>query len=481
MAGWNTDIDFEHAELWTLQPVLSDILRALNERCDAADEPRPFFVATGEPSVAYSGAVTSITINFGSDPGTFSTNGIIMLYEGSSFDEVPYTGVSGTGAARTFTVSATLTGSYTDGGAVDVIQADSDEICLYSTDAIMGAVDSTIDSLISRYADHTQATGTEFVGLTQVPLWTEAALLIAIGDSERIAGKLYVTGAWVAQVHNIINKLLWVNPFRPEWPDLQGARLNKAGHGSTWPLTEADFAATAWSESGSIPANRPIWGYSTIAYTDNFSAHRAIVNYQYNTRSAQKHVAELYLYTEQLGSSTSRIYQYDGEGVFAENETARCISNPSSATYNGVVRLDSYFDAIGAPPKPVFTQYVINATGSPNGTYSGAITSVTVDFPSDPGLFNQTGWVGLSNPGFDLAQYTAVTGTGTTRTFTVSITLFGGPYTSSSRAECGSNPSRDPTSTIYRGWNCPKPESYLPLPYREVVLRCDVTDGFDFK
>ena len=63
--------------------------------------------------------------------------------------------------------------------------------------------------------------------------------------------------------------------------------------------------------------------------------------------------------------------------------------------------------------------------GTADAGYSGAVTSIAVTFASDPGTLDDTGGLIFENDDFDRERvaYTAVSGSGVNRTFTVSATL----------------------------------------------------------
>lgn len=63
--------------------------------------------------------------------------------------------------------------------------------------------------------------------------------------------------------------------------------------------------------------------------------------------------------------------------------------------------------------------------GSLDNPYSGAVTSIAITFDADPGIVDTSGTLVLRNDNQELENvaYTAVSGTGVNRTFTVSTTL----------------------------------------------------------
>lgn len=95
--------------------------------CDLPPEPDGFFYASGSgnPDTNYSGAITSLTIDFAADPGVFSPTGTLRLIAGNVFDNFAYTAVSGSGTSRTFTCSTTLTGSYTSAASASAFSGTS--------------------------------------------------------------------------------------------------------------------------------------------------------------------------------------------------------------------------------------------------------------------------------------------------------------------------------------------------------------------
>jgi len=133
--------------------------------------------------------------------------------------------------------------------------------------------------------------------------------------------------------------------------------------------------------------------------------------------------ADLYLYVRPpYKSGTPFAGTFDGEGVWpsaGKHYTMTIAGKNGDALFDLQNTLPS-----GVPPAPDVTFYA-SETGNPAGTYSGAITSITIDFSSDPGEFYPTGNIYLENAAFesDYFAYSAVSGSGTSRTFTVSTTL----------------------------------------------------------
>ena len=72
------------------------------------------------------------------------------------------------------------------------------------------AFQSEISTLIPLYVNHTDSGG-NWDGQTTIPMWTEAAILTAIGDASRLPAPTdpLICAAWLNQQRKIINLLRW--------------------------------------------------------------------------------------------------------------------------------------------------------------------------------------------------------------------------------------------------------------------------------
>jgi hypothetical protein len=80
------------------------------------------------------------------------------------------------------------------------------------------AIQSTVSALITSFVKHPD-NGGNWAGLTSIPNWTEADILTAIGDDERIpapARASELSAEWLYQQYEIINLLLWTNTTESE-------------------------------------------------------------------------------------------------------------------------------------------------------------------------------------------------------------------------------------------------------------------------
>lgn len=89
---------------------------------------------------------------------------------------------------------------------------------------------SGIDDILDRYANHTDSSG-DWTGQDDIPLWTEADMLTAIGDAERIPAPTdpLISARWMFQQYKILNLLRWV---RKVIGYMQGSQ-DRIGRGSS--------------------------------------------------------------------------------------------------------------------------------------------------------------------------------------------------------------------------------------------------------
>lgn len=98
---------------------------------------------------------------------------------------------------------------------------------------------SHLTAALKNYANHVliAANGGTVDGLTSAPVWTEAAMLTAIGDASRIAapsaGKL--VAAWTYQQYRMLNLLRW-KWWTPAVPQTLASNLASATYGDRTPL-----------------------------------------------------------------------------------------------------------------------------------------------------------------------------------------------------------------------------------------------------
>lgn len=93
-------------------------------------------------------------------------------------------------------------------------------------------------SLLGGYANHQliAANGGTVDGLTSAPVWTEAAMLTAIGDEARIPAPVgQVAAAWAYQQYKMLNLLRW-KWWSPGEPLSLGANLASSAYGDRTPL-----------------------------------------------------------------------------------------------------------------------------------------------------------------------------------------------------------------------------------------------------
>lgn len=162
---------------------------------------------------------------------------------------------------------------------------------------------STITTLISKYANHTDNSG-NWQGQANIPAWTEASILTAIEAESRIAAPDFFNAAWAEQQHRILNLLRWVRlylSFQNSFGLIAYDTYYK-NPGSGWKntLSEAiNEAVNYWNTSSwlSIAGNLYLArNYSTASY----SGGQYAVQF-YNLIGKLK--ASNYLYSEDRGCS----------------------------------------------------------------------------------------------------------------------------------------------------------------------------------
>ena len=107
----------------------------------------------------------------------------------------------------------------------------------------------SIDYVIPRYVNHTIQDG-DFSGLTEFPMWTEADILEAISDEERlpIPNEPMMSAKWCYQQYKIINVLRWRSlSFEHDWTVIGlYYKWKKTGEASTWGETVSRFNDATW-------------------------------------------------------------------------------------------------------------------------------------------------------------------------------------------------------------------------------------------
>lgn len=121
----------------------------------------------GTANAGYSGAVTSIVVNFATDPGTLDdTGGLIFVNDAFERERVPYSAQTGTGTTRTFTVASTLDYVYLAGDFIGVedplmVLSDDDEFNIANDwaelDVVNGKISFRIDTNRKAFQDKVAA------------------------------------------------------------------------------------------------------------------------------------------------------------------------------------------------------------------------------------------------------------------------------------------------------------------------------------
>lgn len=134
----------------------------------------------------------------------------------------------------------------------------------------------TISALIPRFVNHENNNGS-WHGSSRysiAPEWTEASILLAIGDDARVPIDNVFSAEWSLQQYKILNMLRWIqvetpttilNDDSPSTPPHEGQKWffdgqtktgdASTGIGETWADCVADYLAAPWSSTGQPPMN----------------------------------------------------------------------------------------------------------------------------------------------------------------------------------------------------------------------------------
>lgn len=178
---------------------------------------------------------------------------------------------------------------------------------------------------------------------------------------QRILGEeLNVTSEWVDQVYNIINNLKWsviiqgtsnIYPESVLFHDYEEKIVNGK---STWAEVVTDWATTNFTNATSGFELMASVGYEQGGGSD-WNAERSVTNYKYVTNHAIiKHDADFYMYTKKGTSYAIDVYDDEGLG-FDEDKYNRAVSHSNRATKLGLFDLKTALD-IGVPPQPAIGQ-----------------------------------------------------------------------------------------------------------------------------
>ncbi|MFA5321374.1 MAG: hypothetical protein WC373_01765 [Smithella sp.] len=185
-------------------------------------------------------------------------------------------------------------------------------------------IQMAMSDLIIRFVNHTDSSG-DWNGQADIPLWTEADILTAIGASERLSvTRLSSFSAWIKQQYDIINLLKWV------WKNLsfQDSK-DKSGTFNS----ESEWNSSAWNDIG-VSSN--ISGTSIPNDPGGSDHTRRIGKPSINTSSSIYKDIDFYLFPVQLSD------QYDfnalgntlTEGVFNYLETISSVNTSVVTTSN---------------------------------------------------------------------------------------------------------------------------------------------------
>jgi hypothetical protein len=117
------------------------------------------------------------------------------------------------------------------------------------------AYHDAVSGLFAKFAQHTDSSG-DWEGHTEVPAWTEASMLAAIGAASRVtpsASKTPVLSVWAMQQYAMLNLLLWTRytpPHQTTWLPMEfGATpvgYRRQARGGDYATLAADWAGSSW-------------------------------------------------------------------------------------------------------------------------------------------------------------------------------------------------------------------------------------------
>jgi len=133
------------------------------------------------------------------------------------------------------------------------------------------------------FVNHTDHGG-DWTGQTQIPAWTEADMLAAIGAEERFV--LYplspLSSKWFYQQYQLLNLMRWMRHCSiyetPKISTKGGSGHSLVSLSDAWNKAVADYEGEAWGTTGyySMQANS-----STGDGTDNWSAQIGVLRWEY--------------------------------------------------------------------------------------------------------------------------------------------------------------------------------------------------------
>ena len=108
----------------------------------------------------------------------------------------------------------------------------------------MSVFQSHISAIIPLYVNHTDNEASWNGSISPPRLWTEADLILALGDTERLPVPTDIANSakWIYQQFRIINMLRW---FWRDYFEVKEA-YKKSGDGATWIDAVNAYNANAW-------------------------------------------------------------------------------------------------------------------------------------------------------------------------------------------------------------------------------------------
>jgi len=220
------------------------------------------------------------------------------------------------------------------------------------TDAIQAA----ITALIPLFINHTD-NGGNWSGQSDVPMWTESAILSAIGaESRLIQNKMNVSADWITQQYKIINMLKWSkNINRSRNVKIRGGYgTSESSQDDAWNNAVSDYNSASWEASGS--SDRSLFVRNRNSRSDNaYQSSISIEKWEYYdviNSFGQDAIISLYVRANVLQEGQT-FYQAIPDITLNENKLTLFlddISCPKNSTTRIITDLVPNFSNPGIPP-----------------------------------------------------------------------------------------------------------------------------------
>ncbi len=209
------------------------------------------------------------------------------------------------------------------------------------------AIQAAVTDLLSRYVNHADHSG-DWTGQTQIPAWTEAAMLTAIEAEERfILYPLSVLSAeWCFQQYQILNLLRWQYV---EYPEVDASNSVTEEHGASGDRAGAIalYNEHTWQSTGTgVPS-----AYSYRTYSGSYGIYRVRWKYTFGTYNTVPKDVDLYFW---ITKASSPSYATGGTSEFEANGEALSENTfYKHESFEGVTRwiaMQNWFTAIDTIP-----------------------------------------------------------------------------------------------------------------------------------